>query len=174
MIPSVNKSERGSTFSPLACSGDMYSGVPMRAPVRVSPDTSIERAMPKSITLIRPLFSSTMMFCGFRSRWITPSECAASSAAHTWRMTLTASTGSNLSLVRRRSLRSWPWTNSIVMNFSPSACPRSKIRMTFLWVTCRAKISSCLKRCRISGFPANSGRMTLIATNLSSSVSRAL
>src|SRR5213594_5141146 len=37
--------------------------------------------MPKSITLRKPL-GSTTMFCGLMSRWITPWSCATSSARH--------------------------------------------------------------------------------------------
>ena len=36
-----------------------------------------------------------IMFCGFRSRWITPTLCAASSARHTCSMISTASSGGN-------------------------------------------------------------------------------
>ena len=38
------------TFAPSACSGDMYSGVPTKAPAIVSPEaTFTSRARPKSI-----------------------------------------------------------------------------------------------------------------------------
>ena len=40
----------------------------------------MERANPKSISQTRPA-SSTMTFCGFKSRWTTPSTCAASRPA---------------------------------------------------------------------------------------------
>ena len=82
MMPNVNRSERASTCSPRTCSGDMYSGVPINAPVCVVPPNSSERAIPKSITEARPCWS-TMMFCGFKSRWTTPSACAASRARQT-------------------------------------------------------------------------------------------
>src|ERR1700674_3743260 len=39
-MPRENRSERASTFIPLACSGDIYSGVPINAPVCVIPDVS--------------------------------------------------------------------------------------------------------------------------------------
>src|SRR5229473_1464531 len=51
MTPREKRSERSVSFSPRACSGDMYSGVPMSAPVCVIPGRFAERAMPKSITL---------------------------------------------------------------------------------------------------------------------------
>ena len=60
-------SERWSSVSPRACSGDMYSMVPTMAPVWVMPDSPSERASPKSMTTMRP-FLSRMMFCGLRSR----------------------------------------------------------------------------------------------------------
>ena len=42
--------------SPTACSGDMYVGVPTAMPVAVSRvPPSIARAMPKSVTIARPL-----------------------------------------------------------------------------------------------------------------------
>ncbi len=50
MIPIENRSERASAFMPLACSGDMYSGVPISVPVCVIPGVSSDRATPKSIT----------------------------------------------------------------------------------------------------------------------------
>ena len=62
---------------PIACSGDMYVGVPTAIPVRVSvspPATDTARAIPKSAT-IAPLASSRM-FSGLMSRWMTPLECA--------------------------------------------------------------------------------------------------
>ena len=58
--------------SPVACSGLMYEGVPSDNPVAVirSPATLlIARAMPKSATSGVP--SSSMMFSGLMSRWIT-------------------------------------------------------------------------------------------------------
>jgi len=59
---------------------------------------------------------------------------------------LAASAGSSFFLRRRMLCRSSPSMYSIVMNLIPSASPKSKMRMTFLWVIWRARINSCLKR----------------------------
>jgi hypothetical protein len=58
----------------------------MTAPVCVMPDCSEPLAMPKSVTYTRS-DASTMMFCGFRSRWMTPWSCAALSPSAVWRKT---------------------------------------------------------------------------------------
>ncbi len=69
-----------------ACSGDMYSGVPMIDPARVSRLASEALgplAMPKSITFTKSVPSvrrSTKTFSGLRSRWTMPRWCAAPSA----------------------------------------------------------------------------------------------
>ena len=55
---------------PCACSGDRYCAVPMTEPVSVISEAPA-RAIPKSVTLARPS-SSTITFCGFRSRWTIP------------------------------------------------------------------------------------------------------
>jgi hypothetical protein len=79
--PSEKISVRVSTSNPLvcACSGDMYSGVPISAPVCVKSvccvnDWFVALAMPKSITFGTgfPSTSVTRMFVGFRSRWMIP------------------------------------------------------------------------------------------------------
>ena len=59
VAPTAQRSVRASTsvHFPRACSGGMYEGVPMAAPVCVSPpspDASARRAMPKSRTLTLP------------------------------------------------------------------------------------------------------------------------
>jgi hypothetical protein len=59
--------------SPIACSGDMYCGVPMDMPVsvmRVPPALLAASAMPKSATSAAP--SCSRMFSGLMSRWMTP------------------------------------------------------------------------------------------------------
>ena len=69
-----------------ACSGDMYSGVPMMEPARVSRFASGAPgplAMPKSSTFTKSVPSfrrSTKTFSGFRSRWTMPRWWAAPSA----------------------------------------------------------------------------------------------
>ena len=57
----------------IACSGDMYSGVPTVMPSDVSPfcPLSAALAMPKSATFTRPAFVISA-FSGFRSRCTIP------------------------------------------------------------------------------------------------------
>ena len=62
--------------SPADCSGAMYGGVP--AAGAVAPSTA--RATPQSTTKTSPN-SPTMMFCGFRSQWITPRLWAKATAS---------------------------------------------------------------------------------------------
>jgi len=67
-----------SAASPRACSGLMYSGVPIDMPVSVSrfapPARSTSRAMPKSLTTAWPDANST--FSGLMSRCTMPRACA--------------------------------------------------------------------------------------------------
>ena len=76
---------RASTVPPVACSGDMYAGVPATAPGRLSRargvsvvasspssrSACVSFARPKSSTLTTPS-GVTMTFAGFRSRWTMP------------------------------------------------------------------------------------------------------
>ena len=113
-------SVRASTLAaPAACSGAMYSGVPMitLAPVRPPPVSSVNFEIPKSISLtsMRPGSGSCRnTFSGLRSRWMMPAACAAPSPISASRMINTASCG---------SIR--PWLSSR----SAKLCPRS-ISMT--------------------------------------------
>jgi hypothetical protein len=72
VAPTDHRSERGSTapLLPLACSGDMKSGVPRISPARVDmrePMASLMRARPKSSTFSPPsLVRKTLS--GFTSR----------------------------------------------------------------------------------------------------------
>ena len=72
-------SDAGPTGAPFACSGDRYCAVPMIDPVSVIWLVPA-RAIPKSITLIRPS-GATATLCGLMSRWTTPCWCANPSAA---------------------------------------------------------------------------------------------
>ena len=68
----------------------MYAGVPIATPVAVSRESApswIARAMPKSVTIARPLSLSRRMLSGLMSRWITPRPCAYASASATSRST---------------------------------------------------------------------------------------
>ena len=94
--PKAQMSARLSTALPRACSGDMYAAVP-----RIMPRCGHRRrrhrrrarrrwlrgragssafASPKSSTFTVPS-GRTLMFAGFRSRWMMPCSCAASSAS---------------------------------------------------------------------------------------------
>src|SRR6185503_3335490 len=79
---------RRSTAPPIACSGAMYSGVPIATPGLVSwRSRPALRAMPKSSTLTKsalPSRETRKTFSGLRSRWTTPAECAAASARQIW------------------------------------------------------------------------------------------
>ncbi len=118
--------------------------------------------------------SSIMMFSGFRSRWMIPLACAASSAS---------SVLSAISIARSGSrgpawLRSWrsvsPWIHSIDRYRIPPTSPRSWTRQTFGWVTCRVSRTSRLKPLTNDARRANSGRISFSARTLSSAVSIAL
>ncbi len=69
-------SERASTVSPRACSGDRYCAVPITAAVwvMVAEVSATARAMPKSITLIRPELVSITL-AGLMSRCTMPARC---------------------------------------------------------------------------------------------------
>ena len=74
-----------STGFPLACSGDIYQGVPMRIPIRVRTALVLLSsgeavgvygfAMPKSMIFTRPS-SRSFTFSGLISRWMTFLPCA--------------------------------------------------------------------------------------------------
>ena len=72
------RSDAAKAVSPRACSGEMYSAVPITEPCCVSIVSSAERATPKSATLSVPS-SRTMRFCGLTSRCTMPTACAAAS-----------------------------------------------------------------------------------------------
>ncbi len=157
----------------------MYASVPMTAPatVIVKPvSPAVDRAMPKS--MINAWSSaSIMMLAGFRSRCTTLASCAATSPDATC-LAIDRARGTGIRPSRSSTLeRSEPWTYGIVMYLMPSISPKSWMRTTFLCVTWRASSSSRLNRFSISfaaaGSAIASGRMTLIATATSSSLSHA-
>src|SRR5665647_2628885 len=79
--PVEYRSERVSTCSPRACSGDRYCAVPMTAWVwvMVPAASAMARAMPKSITLTAPVGVS-MTLAGLMSRCTIPAWWEYSSA----------------------------------------------------------------------------------------------
>ena len=96
--PNAQMSARLSTGLPRACSGLMYAAVPRICPTPViiasvviagdwdnptapgAAGASANFARPKSSTFTVPS-GRTLMLAGFRSRWMTPFSCAASSAS---------------------------------------------------------------------------------------------
>ena len=58
--------------APSACSGDMYSSLPLMMPVWVRSRLPSALAMPKSDTFTSPC-SLISTFCGLMSRWTMPS-----------------------------------------------------------------------------------------------------
>ena len=82
------------------------------------------RAMPKSVTFARPS-SSTMTFCGLKSRWMIPRRCAKRAARRIWTVTSTARWGSSGPCSTMICFSVRPWTNSIAMYEVPSHSPRS-------------------------------------------------
>ena len=126
-MPSEYTSVRVSMSSvPSACSGLMYSGVPIIWPVCVNTSCAtalalVALATPKSITFTRapvePLAveSSDMparMLPGFRSRWMMPFMCACWMASHT--CANSSRRFSMLYLLRsQKSVMGSPFTSSI-------------------------------------------------------------
>ncbi len=114
--PSEYTSERASTFSPLACSGDKYWAVPITAEVLVSllPLSASARAMPKSITFTAPALL-IMMFAGLTSRWMMPCWWLKFNASHASAMTSTACCWFIGPSLRTMSRNVTPSTYSITM-----------------------------------------------------------
>ena len=79
MQPVAYTSERASTDSPRACSGERYTA---EVAVMTAWPSQTARAMPKSITFTAPARFS-MMFAGVTSRCTIRCRCEKSSAAHT-------------------------------------------------------------------------------------------
>ena len=84
-MPSEYTSLRPSiSRSPVACSGLMNAGVPTAIPVIVRREPpSSARAIPKSVTVARPVSASINTLSGLMSRCTTPDECAYASASAT-------------------------------------------------------------------------------------------
>ena len=97
--------------------------MPMIDPVCVMSEAPA-RAMPKSVTFARPS-SSTMTFCGLKSRWMTPRRCAKRAARRIWIVRSIARAGSSAPCSRTSCLSVRPSTYSIAMYGVPSAAPLS-------------------------------------------------
>ena len=137
---------RASTGSPLACSGLMYSAVPMTSPTAVMPGASRTWAMPKSVTNARPLPSSSRMLSGFTSRCTMPWACAYASAQATSRMMRAASDAGTGPLLRMRCPSDSPPTYAIAKNTNPSTSSTAKIGTMLGWESLAAVRASRRKR----------------------------
>jgi hypothetical protein len=117
---------------PSACSGLMYSGVPMSARCSVNSVRSVSfaavaLAIPKSMTLgaARPSWADTSTLLGLRSRWITPLVCACWTASQTHASSSSRSR-TPTPLREQYSTMGSPLTSSITKNGRPvSVAPAS-------------------------------------------------
>ena len=107
---------------PRACSGAMYAGVPMTAPVCVRSAPPPRLASPKSATFSTPA-ASRRTFPGFRSRWTMPSAWAAPTPAAICPIRPAATAGATRPASRPRSARVPPGQNSRAMYGRPSWSP---------------------------------------------------
>ena len=170
-------SARWSTLgSALACSGDMYAGVPSATPSDVMPPCSAlldalnAFATPKSVTIALPPESSTLS--GLMSRCTMPCSCAYASAdAISRSMRMAWLTGSSPCRARRTRSDS-PSTNGIVKYGRPFDSPAvSSGTMCGCWSLAARRISRLNRSSETCA--AVSGGSTLITTLRSSAVSSA-
>ncbi len=118
------------------------------------------RAMPKSasFTARRPPSSETMMFSGFRSRWMTPAAWAWTSASASARPMSAPTSGDPMptSSAKARSVR--PWMNSVTSQLSSLPSPEQSKISTMLGCERRATArASREKRARDSARAARWG-----------------
>jgi hypothetical protein len=128
--------------------------------------------MPKSISLAccAPLLSvSSMMFSGFRSRWSTPSRCAALSAWPTSR-TIAAANSRSSPVGRITDRSDTPLTNSITKKGRPSGVrSRSMTRTTPGWWIRVSASASCRNFLDSQAFCVESSSRNLMTTGISCS-----
>ena len=106
-------SDRASTGSPWACSGEKYVAVPRTVAVWVRDSELVARAIPKSMTFTSP-DGVSMMLPGLTSRWTIPARWAKARASATPSATSTARSGiSGASRITCDSV--FPFTYSITM-----------------------------------------------------------
>ncbi len=137
--PNAQTSLRLSAARPFACSGLMYAAVPRITPACVAanvkvgecdnppgatdpPDAASNFASPKSSTFTCPSCVS-MMLAGFRSRWMIPLSCAASSASTICRAVASASSMDS-GPAASRSASDCPSTSSSTRNREPPTSSR--------------------------------------------------
>ena len=171
-------SERASTFSPRACSGDRYCAVPITAAVwvTVAALSATARAMPKSITLTAPA-RVIMTFPGFTSRCTMPLRWEKSSAAQTSATISIARRGISRPSALSTSRRVRPSTYSMTMYGWEPLWPMTSSPVSYTatiagWFSEAAACASRRNRAWNDGSRARSARSTLTATSLPSRTSR--
>ena len=132
--------------SAVACSGDMYAGVPSATPNDVRPpwsallDAESAFATPKSVTIALPPESNTLS--GLMSRCTIPRSCAYANAATISRRIRIASLTGNSPCRARRARSDSPSTNGMVKYGSPFASPaESSGTMCGCWSFAASRIS---------------------------------
>jgi hypothetical protein len=140
------------------------------------------RARPKSVTTTRsscegPDGPTSITLPLLRSRWMTPTACAASRPAAICPRMGSASAQEWRFFRATRVASDSPASSSMVRNRTahvPSLAgwlPMSNTRQTFGWVICRARAISRLKRSTALPSMAISGRIVLSATRTRRTVS---
>ena len=134
VAPSDQRSEAGVAMSPRIRSGAVKPGVPTTMPCWVSPRSSANVAMPKSVRIARPSpVTSTLL--GFTSRWSTPALCAVASAlTRLVPRSAACSGGSGPSSVMTRSSER-AWISSMTIHGDPSSSTTSKTVTTLGWLS---------------------------------------
>ena len=175
-MPNEYRSERRSSPSPFACSGEKYVAVPITAPSCVRPPSCAEssaRAIPKSTTLMSP-FDAIRMFAGLMSRCTTLLRCAYASALAMLPPTDAAERAVRRPWRRNTSASVRPFTNSIAMKYVLPVWPQSYTPTMFGWFKPATLWASRRKRSTKFGSTACSGKRIFTATSRSSNKSRAM
>ena len=169
-------SARASVGSPIACSGAMYSGVPMTAPVDVSAVAAVSAEpamtfeMPKSSSLTWSSSPTRKMLSGFRSRWMICLPWAAPTARSVCRMIFIARGSSSGPSRLIASASGWPCRSSITTYSRPSAAVPISLMSMMCGLPMRlAASASRLNRVIASLSAAYFSSISLMATRLPSS-----
>ena len=162
VAPSANTSVAGTTWLPMACSGERNPGEPTTKPVEVSAVPSTARLMPKSMTCGPSAASITL--AGLRSRWITPARWISWSASA--RPTPRArSTGSGKPpCLRTAELSGTPGTKVVASQGMAASVSASTTEAVKAPETARAASTSRRNLARKSSSAANSRRTSFTAT----------
>jgi len=152
----------GPAARPSACSGDMNPGEPLTQPVRVSPEPSAAREMPKSMMRGPSLASRT--FEGLRSLCTTPAAWITSRPSASPAASVSAGPSGSGPPLATASASDGPSTNAVTSHGcgpSTSASTTGTVKMP---LTVRAVATSRANRARKSESPARSARISLTAT----------